>query len=124
MPKRWLLFLCLAALPLFFSGLCHRGFTDNEGMYAEVAREILRSGDWLTTRINGAPYLNKPPLLFWLSAVVLRVAGQSELPRLISGLAALGAMVVLYDLGRRLWPRHATAGAWAAAVYLSSALTP
>ena len=39
MAKRWLLLLlCLVALPLLFAGLCHRGFTDNEGMYAEAAR--------------------------------------------------------------------------------------
>ncbi len=125
MAKRWLLLLlCLVALPLLFAGLCHRGFTDNEGMYAEAARAILVSGDWLTPHINGAVYLNKPPLLFWLAALVLRVTGLSELPRLISGLAALATMLLVADMGRRIWPQHRAAGVWAAAVYLSSALTP
>jgi len=60
MAKRWLLLLlCLVALPLLFAGLCHRGFTDNEGMYAEIGREIRLSGDWLTPHINGAVYLPK-----------------------------------------------------------------
>src|SRR6266568_3874028 len=125
MAKRWLLLLlCLVALPLLFAGLSHRGFTDNEGMYAEAARAILVSGDWLTPHINGAVYLNKPPLLFWLAALVLRVTGLSELPRLISGLAALATMLLVADMGRRIWPQHRAAGVWAAAVYLSSALTP
>src|SRR5437588_4781915 len=122
MSKRWLLLLCLVSLPLLFLGLCHRSFTDNEGMYAEVGREILLTGDWLTTRVNDSVHLNKPPLLFWLTVLVLKVAGLNELPRLISGLAALGTMLLLYDLGRQIWSERA--GAWAAAVFLSSALTP
>lgn len=120
----WLLLLCVIALPLFFAGLSQRGFTDNEGMYAEIGREILISGDWVTPHLNGGVYLNKPPLLFWLTAGVLRVGGINELPRLIGGLAALGTLLLVYALGRRLWPTHPTAGVWAAAVYLSSALTP
>src|SRR5436190_1033330 len=124
MAKRWLLVLCLVSLPLLFLGLCHRSFTDNEGMYAEVGREILLTGDWLTTRVNGVAYLNKPPLLFWLTALVLKVGGLNELPRLISGLATLGTMLLLYDLGRQIWPGRTGVGVWAAAVFLSSALTP
>src|SRR5712691_5030373 len=124
MSKRWLLLLCLVAFPLLFLGLCHQSFTDNEGMYAEVGREILVTGDWLTPRVNGEVYLNKPPLLFWLTALVLKVAGLNELPRLISGLATLGTMLLLYDLAGRLWPRRAGAGIWSAAVFLTCALTP
>jgi 4-amino-4-deoxy-L-arabinose transferase-like glycosyltransferase len=123
MAKRWLLFLCLAAFPLLFLGLCDRSFTDNEGMYAEIGREILLTGDWLTTRLNGVVYLNKPPLFFWLTALVLKVGGLNELPRLLSGLATLGTMLLLCDLGRQIWPGRESAGAWAAAVFLSSALT-
>src|SRR5262249_1702159 len=41
----------------------------------------------------------------------------------ISGLAALGTMLLLFDLGRQIWPGRAGAGAWAAAVFLGSALT-
>jgi 4-amino-4-deoxy-L-arabinose transferase-like glycosyltransferase len=123
MSKRWLLLLCLASVPLFFIGLCHRSFTDNEGMYAEVGREILLTGDWLTTRVNGSVYLNKPPLLFWLTAIVLKFAGLNELPRLISGVATLVTMLLIADLGRRLWPERPQVGVWAATVFLSSALT-
>lgn len=119
-----LLLLCLAALFLFSVGLCARGFTDNEGMYAEIAREILITGDWVTPHLNGALYLNKPPLLFWLTAVMLKVTGLNEWPRLISGLGTLGTMLLVYDLGRRIWPQRPGAGIWAAAVYLSSAFTP
>jgi 4-amino-4-deoxy-L-arabinose transferase-like glycosyltransferase len=109
---------------LLFTGLCQRGFSDNEGMYAEIGREMLVSGDWVTPHLNGSVYLNKPPLLFWLVALVLRVTGPNELGRLISGLAALATMLLVYDLGRRLWPDRPAAGVWAAAVYLSCVLTP
>src|SRR5262249_43837987 len=99
------------------------GFNDNEGMYAQIAREVLQGGDWLALHLNGQVYLNKPPLFFWLVALWFRAAGATEAVRAISGLATLGTMLLVYDLGRRLWPRRPRAGLWAAAVYLSSALT-
>ena len=116
------LLLTMIALPLLFMGLCQRGFTDNEGMYAEIGREMLVSGNWLTPHVNGSVYLNKPPLLFWLTALELRVGGFNELPRLISGLATLATMLLISGIGRQLWPQRPASGAWAAAAYLSSAL--
>ena len=40
----------------------------DEGRYAGVAWEMLRSGDWLTPTLNGLPYFHKPPLFYWLTA--------------------------------------------------------
>jgi 4-amino-4-deoxy-L-arabinose transferase-like glycosyltransferase len=57
---------------------------NNEGLYAEIPREMLRSGDWhqwIIPHLNGLPYMEKPPLLYWLTAVFLRyLVSQSGLP--------------------------------------------
>ena len=50
----------------------------DEGRYAGVAWEMLRSGDWLTPTLNGLPYFHKPPLFYWLTASSLAVFGLHE----------------------------------------------
>src|SRR5215510_9977041 len=45
----------------------------NEGLYAEVAREMNQTGDFVVPRANTVVYLEKPPLLYWLSALSMRV---------------------------------------------------
>ncbi len=75
----------------------------DEARYAEVAREMIASGDWLVPHLGGAPYTHKPPLYLWLSAL-LRTAGcpwtaAAVLPVL---LAFLGTLALLFPLGGRL----------------------
>lgn len=121
LSRAWLVALVLAALPLYFAGLRGSGFMDNEGRYAEVAREMVLGRDWITPHLNGEVFLNKPPLTFWLAAIVFKLSGPGEAARLVSGLATLGTALVLYDLARRLWsPR---AGLWSAAVFITSVMT-
>ncbi|MGQ9846759.1 MAG: ArnT family glycosyltransferase, partial [Bacteroidales bacterium] len=43
--------------------------------YAEVAREMIRSGDWIVPHLNGEIYIDKPPLLFWLIALPSYIYG-------------------------------------------------
>lgn len=120
-PLIWLSLLCVLAAFFCFWDLRGLGFLDNEGRYAEVAREMLRTGDWITPRLNGEVFLNKPPLVFWLTALGFLAGGLTESVRWISGAATLATLLVLYDLGHRIWsPR---AGLWTAAVYLTSAIT-
>lgn len=52
---------------------------NNEGLYAEIARETLAQGFSAVPTLNGVPYLEKPPLLSWLLAGVFALFGQSEL---------------------------------------------
>jgi len=60
----------------------------NEGMYAAIARDMLHSGDFIIPHLNGLPYLEKPPLLFWLMAVSMSVFGEHEwATRLVPALA-------------------------------------
>ncbi len=112
----------LLAMPMVFAGIPFYGFGDNEGRYAEVAREMLLDGDWITPHLNGEPFLNKPPLLFWLTALFFKAFGPIETARAIAGTATLLLLPLLYDLGRRLW--SPAAGAWAAIIYLTSMMTP
>lgn len=69
MTRRLLLLLILIA-PLYVWRLDRPGFSDTEGMFAEPAREMVVSGDWVTPRMNGEPFLTKPPLMYWLPATV------------------------------------------------------
>ncbi len=50
----------------------------DEGRYAGVAWEMLRSGDWLTPTLNGLPYFHKPPLFYWITASSLTAFGLTE----------------------------------------------
>jgi 4-amino-4-deoxy-L-arabinose transferase-like glycosyltransferase len=84
-----LLLLLLLATPLFVWRLDQPGFSDTEGMFAEPAREMVESGDWVTPRLNGEPFLTKPPLMYWLPAMTLLSLGRPNMLGVV-GLAALG----------------------------------
>jgi 4-amino-4-deoxy-L-arabinose transferase-like glycosyltransferase len=58
---------------LFFFGLTSVGLVGpDEPRYASIAREMARSGDWLTPRLWGEPWFEKPPLLYWMGAPARR----------------------------------------------------
>ena len=81
----------------------------DEGRNAEVAREILLLGDWVTPHYDFIPYLDKPMFFFSLAAGVFKLFGISEFSaRLPAALAGLGCLLLVYDLGRRC------SGRWAA----------
>jgi hypothetical protein len=73
-----------------------------EFLYAEVAREMVLRGEWLTLHLNGNRYLDKSPLFYWLIAIAYMVIGVSEFSaRLPIALAGRGASLS----GRRFIPR-------------------
>ncbi|MCB9898550.1 MAG: glycosyltransferase family 39 protein [Planctomycetes bacterium] len=106
---RALALLVLLAVPLFFFRLGGPGFFDpDEGRYAEIPREMLASGDFVTPTLDGVHYFEKPPLLAWLVAASFRAFGQGELQaRVVPALAALLGVLVAYVLGRRMFGRRA-----------------
>jgi len=66
-------------------------FDVDEGAFSEATRELLASGDWLSTTLNGAPRFDKPILIYWLQAASVAALGLNEFAlRLPSALAALG----------------------------------
>ncbi|MHB8066864.1 MAG: glycosyltransferase family 39 protein [Desulfobaccales bacterium] len=97
--------LLLVGLILFFIRLEVPGLMDpDEGRYAEIAREMLLLKDWLIPHLNLLPYLEKPPLVYWLTALSFKVLGFSELAaRLPSALCALGGIILAYGLGKAFW---------------------
>ncbi len=100
-----LLGLVLLGLTLFGYRLGVPGLMDpDEGRYAEIAREILLLRDWHIPHLNLFPYLEKPPLVYWLTALSFKVLGYTELAaRLPSAAAALGGLLLAYGLARSLW---------------------
>jgi 4-amino-4-deoxy-L-arabinose transferase-like glycosyltransferase len=79
------------------------GLFDNEGRYAEVAREMLEREDWVTPEMNGTLFLNKPPLMFWLAASAFGLGAAGEQVRLASiGVSAVGVFLTGL-LGARLF---------------------
>ncbi|CAN7750754.1 glycosyltransferase family 39 protein [Variovorax sp. LjRoot290] len=81
----------------------------DEGRYAGVAFEMLRSGDWLVPRLDGLPFFHKPPLFYWIGAAAMAVLGPSEWPARLPSIlgAAVAALGLLLFLRR--WADAASA---------------
>jgi 4-amino-4-deoxy-L-arabinose transferase-like glycosyltransferase len=101
-----LLWFFLGFLPLLVRPL----WEPDEGRYAEIPREMLATGDWLTPHLNGVLYFEKPPLQYWLSALGMKLFGingaAARLPlALASGLMIWAAWRLAKQLGARepLW---------------------
>ena len=87
----------------FFAGLGRPAITDSdEAFYAESAREMVESGDWLTPHFNYAVRFDKPVLYYWLAAGSYLLAGVGEAAaRFPSALAGLGLTLLTFVCGRR-----------------------
>ena len=114
--------ILLALLILFISldGLGDRKLANpDEGRYSEIAREMALSGDFVTPRLNGLKYFEKPPLQYWATAVAFRLFGESELTaRLYTALCGLGCILLIAYTGKRLYDEET--GLLAALVLLSA----
>ncbi|CAH0233180.1 Undecaprenyl phosphate-alpha-4-amino-4-deoxy-L-arabinose arabinosyl transferase [Massilia sp. Bi118] len=85
----WTLFLAFAAVLLGVLKM-RTLVPPDEGRYAEMAREMFASGDWITTRLNGIKYFEKPPLQTWMNALTFEIFGLGEWQaRLWTGLCGL-----------------------------------
>ena len=93
----------------------------DEGRYVEIPREMAVTGDWLTPRLNGVKYFEKPPLFYWVEAALIRLFGLSEWSvRTGPALFALFGCAIVYYSGARLFGRRA--GVTSAAVLATSVL--
>ena len=97
--------LFLICLLLFFSlgGYTSLWETD-EARHAEVAREMVESGDWVTPRLNYVKYFEKPPLMYWAQAVSFSLFGVSEkTARLAPAFFAILSVMLVFWLGKSMW---------------------
>jgi len=77
----------------------------DEGRYAEIAREMAESGDYVTPRLNGLKYFEKPPLQYWATALAFSTFGQSDLAaRWWPGFTGLIAILLVAATARALAP--------------------
>jgi len=99
--------LLLAFLVVFISldSLGHRKLANpDEGRYSEISREMAESGDFVTPRLNGLKYFEKPPMQYWASAISFKLFGLNEFSaRLYTALCGLGCILLITFLGWRLY---------------------
>ena len=123
----WLLFAVLAAR-LGLTAMLPLADT-TEPRYAEIARIMAQTGDWITPWFDyGVPFWGKPPLSFWTQALSFKLLGVSEFAgRLPSWLANVVIVYLVFTLRRYLHPERnsdaaKSAGLWAALIYATTAL--
>ena len=114
-------FIIVSGLLLFFN-LWTRSL-ENHGYlrYAEVAREMIRSGEWVVPHLNGKIFIDKPPFLFWLIAIPASLYGSVTplIARLPSAFSAWMGVIILFLWGKRIYGTTQS-GLMAGGVLLSS----
>ncbi len=106
--RRDLLVVAVLAALLFLPGLGrHDLWNPDEPRYAEVAREMRLTGDYVVPHLNGEVYSQKPPLQMWsmLAAALVRGRLDETAARLPAALAAIGTVLLVFRLGFRLFGR-------------------
>ena len=120
-PRRWL-WLLLAVTVIWFGNIEYRKLIEpDEGRYAEIPREMVVSGDWVTPRLNDLKYFEKPPLQYWATAAAYTVFGQHQwTSRLWTALTGFAGLLLVWFAGARLF--GCAAGCYAALLLCSSML--
>jgi 4-amino-4-deoxy-L-arabinose transferase-like glycosyltransferase len=120
--RRDLLLLTLFAGVLLSFGLGNYPLQNpDEGRYAEIPREMAVTGDFVTPRLNGVKYFEKPPLFYWCVASSVKLFGSEEWTlRLWPAAFALAGVLMTYAAGLALYGR--TVGLAGAVVLTTSLL--
>ncbi len=109
-------FLVLYILPLGVRPLV----IPDEARYAEIAREMVATGDFVSPRLNGLRYFEKPVMGHWLNAASIILFGENEFAaRFASALSAGLSALMLFFLARRFAAKEGDAGAAAALIFLT-----
>src|SRR6516162_10513370 len=118
-PKALVWLALPLAFWLYFSHLSTAGLLGpDEPRYASVAREMARSGDWITPRLWGEPWFEKPALLYWMTGAAFRLGLGPELaPRLPVALLAFSFLGFYWWILRR---EFGFLAAWLSTLILST----
>jgi len=103
-----MLFLLLAlCVALFFVDLGAGSLRNwDEGIYAACSQEMHNRDSWLTLYNNGGPWINKPPVYFWMTRISFSVFGVNEFAvRFPSALLSMICVLVTFLLGQDLWEK-------------------
>lgn len=108
-PFRDLAVLAVVFGIAFFQRLGQLPLLDpDEGRYAEIPREMLERGDFITPYLNYVKYFEKPPLHYWLNAISFKIFGFTEFAaRAPAALMGLCGVLFTYHVGRTLFGRRA-----------------
>jgi 4-amino-4-deoxy-L-arabinose transferase-like glycosyltransferase len=121
--SRLTLMALIAVLAIgWFASLGYRDLIrPDEGRYAEIAREMVASGDWLTPRLNDFKYFEKPALQYWATAAAFSAFGIHDwTARLWAALTGFAGILLIGYAGLRVFDRET--GLYAAAITASSFL--
>lgn len=98
-----LLQIALMGVFFFFRLAAYPLNDNNEGLYAEIAREMLQSGNYIIPHLNGLPYIEKPPLLYWMMAGSEALFGRTAFAaRLVPAGSMFALAVYCIYFGRRI----------------------
>ena len=119
--RRWL-WLLLAVAILWFGNIEYRKLIKpDEGRYAEIPREMVVSGDWVTPRLNDLKYFEKPPLQYWTTATAYELFGEHQwTSRLWAALTGFTGILLVWFAGTQLF--GCAAGRYAAVLLGGSLL--
>jgi len=119
--RGWWLIL-IAALVIWCGNLDYRKLAlSDEGRYSEIPRLMAQSGDWVTPRLNGIKYFEKPPLQYWATAAAYNLFGEHHwTARIWPALTGFAGLLLVFAAGARIY--GAAAGLYAALVLGSTLL--
>ena len=107
----WILFVAAFVVAVYIFGLTIPLVGPDEPRYAQVAREMFESGDWITPTLGGHTWFEKPALLYWLQIAAYHIFGVGEFAaRIGSALFGLGTVASLYIFGRIVERRDGQVG--------------
>ena len=74
-----ILIIMILCFILLFAGMWSYPLIDvDETRYAVMSRDLIGSGNWNLLFVNGVPFIEKPPLYFWLTAISIKLFGFNE----------------------------------------------
>ncbi len=95
--------LIAASCAVLLPNLSYPLIEPDETRYAQIAFEMNQSRDWITPTLDGVPYLDKPPLMYWLTATSFNLLGNNGFAaRLPSVLSALATILLIFWLGSKI----------------------